>query len=304
MVSIVAYSRQKMAVEDKRDFDNRIVDTIKVKTSERVNWNTLRNMQPIPRWSQEHPTEPGFFLDFIKPNHIRRLLWELEAEYTTIRGGQVEANPLVRPADITFQTSLVEQPTFFDRKRQPICNRAGEFITGVMERIPLVEYSIKKNLAADPAWLQTHLGVTNSDAIKIRGLLWPANTLLLTSVSAGPYTTENRSTFSEYTIGLTGDARTWTQEVWNTGTVELRQVDKLVRTPEGERYKRVWIQTPILEGDPPEQVQEPVPLTAEGLALQDYLEPRGAQSIKTGALISLKFDTQQQRNFAGVLPLV
>lgn len=304
MASILAFRTYKSDIEDKRDRDNIVRDSIKLKTSSRVNWSTLRNMQPVPRWNQEHPKEPGFYLDFIKPTHVSRLIWELEAEYTPVKGGQIDPDPLARAADVTFTSSLIEQPTFFDYKKRPMTTTAGEFISGIVESVPLVEFSIKKNLAQDPAWLQTHLGAVNSDSVKLRGRVWAPKTLLFSAVSGGAFVTENRSTFSEYTLSISADPRTWTKEVWNRGTLQLEQVRKLVFVGQQLVSRLVWVQVPIKEGDPPEPVQDPVPLDDNGRAIGDYLTQNGTEPIRTGKLIKLNFETQEPKSFNGVLPLV
>ena len=300
MATITNYSTHTVDIEDKRILSDNIVrDSIKLKTSERVTWTKLRKMSPVPQWNQQHAREPGFYLDFIKPKQTSRLVWELEAEYTPYKGGQIDADPLARPAIITFSTSLVEQPTFFDADRNPIVTRAGEFITGVMEQIPLVDYAVKKNLASDPKWLQTHLGAVNSDTVTLRGLAWKPKTLLLATVSGGEITTENRSTFAEYNLSILADARTWTKEVWNQGTVELVETYAIVRGV----ARSVWSQKKILRGDPPAPVDEPWMLDDDGIALRDHLQQDPTTPIKPNRLVILKFDTQKSLPFRNVLPL-
>ncbi len=298
MATITQFRWHEMDVEDKRDVrENLVRNKITLKTSERVNWTTLRRMPPVPQWNQPHPTEPGFFLDFVKPNHKSRLVWELEADYTPFAGGQVDPDPLNRPPVITYSTSLIEQPTFYTPDNKPIVNRAGEFITGVMEQIPLVEYQFSKNLPADPAWLQTHLGAVNSDTITLRGLKWAPKTLLLATVSGGEFTTENRSTYTPTSGTILADYRTWTQEVWNRGTVQLKQVKRLIRGVP----KLIWIQDPIKAGNPKEPVSEPVPLDERGFQIVEPF-PGGIATETDQKFIRLKFDTQRSLPFAA-LPL-
>ena len=301
MASILEFITHTVDIEDRRDLtENLVRDKIILKTSAQVPWTQLRSMRPVPRWNEAHPRESGFYLDFIKPKQTSKLVWELEAEYTRMKGGQSDPDPIARPADITFTTSLVEQPTFFDKNLRPVTTTAGEFITGVMERIPLVDYSIVKNLANDPKWLQTHLGAVNADTVTLRGLQWKPKTLLLASVSAGSITTENRSTFSEFRLSILADARTWTQEVWNRGTVELYETYEVING----QARAVWSQKPILRGDPPAPVEEPWALDIDGAALRDHLQQSQTESYKPNRLIKLKFETQKDLTFRNVLPLV
>jgi hypothetical protein len=291
---IIAYKTTSMDVQDQRDLrENKIRDKIFLKTSRRMTWSELRRMAPVPQWNQEHPREAGFYLDFIKPEHTHRLIWTLDAEYTPIKGGQIDANPLARPAVITFDSTLVDQPTLFDAEGRPIVNTAGEFITGMIAKIPLVDYTAKLNLASDPRWLQTHIGRLNKDTIKLRGLTWAPKTLLLAGVAGGEFVTENRVEYAEYTLKILADPRTWTQQVWNRGTVELFE-DKAYKAVTG---KVRYYQKAIKQGDPPEFVSEPVPLTREGKLIKEWLNP-GEQPADQSKLVTLEFDCQALVSFA------
>ena len=301
MTRILQYRVQSSKIKDERDItQNEIIDTIKVKTSDRINWTRLRKMAPIPQWNEPHPKEPGFYLDVIHPNHTSRQIWDLEAVYTLIKGGQIDPNPLQREALISGKSSLIEVPTFFDYKGDAITTTAREFIPGVMKSIPTVEYSVAKNLATDPGWLQTHLGSINSDAIRIRGLTWGPKTLMFGAVSFSEYKTEERATYSEFNLTLMGNPLKWTQELFNVGTVELEQVEILSKG----KSRKIWRQKPILQGSPPVPVESPVPIDANGKAIVDIIDPDTGATYKSGQLITLKFDTQNILPFKGVLPLV
>lgn len=293
-MTIVAFKRTESNPLDKRDLrENKVRDKIWLKTSRRMSWSELRKTPPVPQWNQEHPTEPGFYLDFIDPTHKTRLTWELEAEYVPIKGGQIDANPLARKPIITFDSSLIDQPTLFDAEGRPIVNTSGEFITGVIEKIPIVDYTVKMNLPADPRWLLTHIGGVNKDTLKIRGIQWKPRTLLLAGVGAGEFIIENRVEYCEYTLKIMGDPRTWTQPVWNRGTVELRE-DKAYKAVYG---KTRYYQVPIKTGDPPEFVDEPVPLDRNGRVIAEWLTP-GEKPADTSKLITLYFDCQKEVAFS------
>lgn len=299
-MSIVAYRWYETEIDDQREItENKIRNKIMIKTSRRMPWSQLRLIRPVPQWNDEHPNEPGFYLHFVKPVHKSRLIWELEAEYTPFRGKQDDPNPLQRPAKITFDASLVEQPTLFDWKGRPMCNTAGEFLEGIPAQIPIVDYSITKNLGADPAWLLTHLGGVNEETITLRGLQWPPKTLLLAGVSAGEIVTEDKVKYSEYKLKILADIRTWLAQVWNRGTVELFELE--VKQRDGSKKKRL-IQKAIKTGDPPEYVDEPVPLDEFGRAILDYLQKDREEPIMPGKLIRLAFDVQKIVRF-NKLPL-
>lgn len=307
MASIQRFWYSKKSVDRSGDIENQTLrTTLKVITTERVAWEFIEKQSFFPKYESEHWEERGFFLNNWKPVTSQGRVWEIELEFLPIKFGQPDPNPLNRPAVITFETSLVEQPTNWDTNRKPIVTTAGEFITGVMQKIPIVDYSVSKNLAADPKWLQTHLGAVNSDEVRLRGLLWKPKTLLLASVSGGDFTTENRTTFAPFGLKIMADVRGWTQEVWNRGTVELKKVWKKVDDPStksGVAYKHVWTQVPIEAGDPPERVTDPVPIDINGRAVPDYLQKNDKEPLKPDSLISLNFETQRALPFLGVLPL-
>lgn len=295
MATIVEYRVTSVEIEDRREVAaNLIRDKIFVKTSDQVTWNQLRTMRPVPAWNDQHPREPGFYLDFVKPKQTSKLCWELEAEYTPIKAGQEDANPLSRAAVTTFESSLIEQPTFFDNQDRLMTNTAGELLTGIIQQIPIVDYTVRKNLASDPRWLQTHIGGVNKESVKLRGLTWAPRTLLLGGVSGGEFTTENRQEFAQYSLKILGDPRTWSAKVWNRGTVYLKQ--------ETDRNgKKVYRQVRIQTGDPPEDVTEPVPLTIDGQVAEGYLQ-KSETPVDPSKLIMLTFHVQKEVSFAE-LPL-
>lgn len=301
MTVVTHFRWHQMEVEDRRDItENMLRNKIVLRTSERVTWGQLRTMAPVPRWNDEHPTERGFYLDYIKPTHKSKRIWELDCEYTPFPGGQIDPDPLQRPVVITYDCTLVEQATLYDNKGRPIVNRAGEFIQGLMKQVPIVEYSFSKNLPGDPKFIQTHLGCVNSDTVKIRGLTWEPRTLLLSSVQGGEITKENRSEFVPISGKILADPRGWTSEVWNLGTVELKQVDRRVDDPKsksGVAIKRVWTQVQIMTGSPAEPVTEPVPLDENGRQIIDALQDNKDEPLSKQKLISLRFNIQDEKPF-------
>lgn len=306
MAAIQRFWFSKTSIEKNRSGENSVRNTLKIITTERVRWSWIEAQSFFPRFNAEHFEEPGYFLDSWKPNQTQGCIWEVELEYVPFKAERVDPNPLARIAEITFDTSLVEQPANRTWEGRPTVTTAGEPILGVMQQIPLVEYTVQKNLASDPSWLQSHLGAVNADPIQLRGLTWAPKTLLLASCSGGKFTTENRATYAPYTLKLMADYRTWTQEVWNQGTVQLKKVWRTYDDPNtksGLAHKQVWVQVPIETGDPPEPVTDPVPIDINGVAIIDYLQKDQKQPIRPDALIKLYFETQKCLPFQGVLPL-
>jgi hypothetical protein len=299
MATITHFRWYETEYEDPRDSREAIVrNKIKLKTSERVTWTALRLMSPVPGWGDEHPKEKGFYLDFVRPVHKSKHIWELEAEYSPIKAGQIDPSPLARPVVITYTSSLIEMPTQRDNKGRPMVNRAGELLQGIMLQRPILEYKFVKNLPSDPKWITTHLGAVNSDTIRLRGLNWAPRTLLLSAVEGGEFVTENRQSYTATTGTILADPLTWTQEFFNMGTVQLEQQPRMIKGKE----KLVWVQVPIMEGDPKEHISDPVPLDEDGVMISDAWEPSRTEPLKKQKLITLKFDVQPEKPFSE-LPL-
>lgn len=283
-------------------------DTLKakyaVKVDDIVSWTWLRRQTLIPKINDEHPTEPGLFLESIDPEQKRPLFWELDCSYSVFEQQEQEKNPLDRPATVTIDSQLVEQATLFDAEGRPITNTAGEFIPGLSLKVPLLEYKVVKNIGSDPPWIETHVGSINKDPVILRGRTRPPKTLFLASFGASEVRTENRQRFSEYSLTLLYDRRGWTEEIWNRGTVHLQKktFTKWKFDRQGNDISTLvsrWVQVPIRDAEN-EKVTEPVALDLFGQPVQDFKEPD--TPIDPSKLITLKIDLYNKQRFAD-LPL-
>lgn len=295
-MSIVRRWWSELDAKDNREADKSFIrGTLNVVTSRPYTYTELRKLREIPQQNSEHESEPNFFLENIDPKLHPGNRWSLQCEYTPFKMPEVEKNPLDRSPDTTYDSSLVESPTFFDAKRRPMTTTAGEFITGIMEQIPVVDYSCKVNLPSDPDWILTHMGGVNDSPVKIRGLTWPKKTLLVAGVSGGSFTIENKVKFTEVTLRVLADPRGFETKVWNRGTMRLRELPSTAANKKKKRYVLV----PITQGDPPEYVDEPVPLDLKGQPLEDYANPSEGdkQPLDKSKLIELTFDVQKSVSF-------
>ena len=296
-----------MEASDKSDrSDNYVRDTLHITTSDPTSWTQLSLDRLIPKHGSEHPEEKGFFLDSLEPVAVRINYWEVKLEWLPFKAEQQDANPLSRPADITWTTSLIDMPVSRDSEGRFIGTSAGELISGVMRKVPLVEYSVTKNMVSDPAWIATHFGAINKDTITLRGRPWAPKTLLLISGSGGAFQNENKQDFFELQFSLLADVRGWTVEVWNRGTVRLERTSKSVAKVQGDKlvWKRVnvWAQVPIMVGSPPQATEEPMFLTLDGQEIVDHLKPGQRGGVNEKLVVSLKFEVQPILPFY-VLPL-
>ena len=307
-MAVTRFWISKTEVKDDNDrATNFVRETLHVITSEKTSWTRLSRESVIPRHGSEHPKEPGFFLESMEPSHVKIFEWEVKLEYVPFKEEQVDANPLARPAVITWSTSLIDTPVSRDSEGRFIGSAAGELITGVMQKVPLVEYSVKKNLAKDPDWIQTHFGAVNADRVRLRNRDWDPKTLLLISGSGGEFQNENKQDFFELSFSLLADARGWTVQVWNKGTVRLERVSRLIAKVRGDKlvWSRVntWVQVPIMVGTPPQATEEPVFLDRDGQEVAEHLQPGVAGGVDVSKVISLDFQVQPILKFGGVLNL-
>lgn len=254
----------------------------------RANCRAVKNYQ--------HPTYSGYYYDHIRPKQVARLHWEVDCTATPFQLEPIFDNPLERPPVITYDGSLVNEPTNFDTKGYPICTTAGEMIAGVERDRAVRVYHVEKNYPADPDWIDDYLGAVNKTSVVLRGKARAAGTLKLVNQSAGPFITENRSRYFTLMFDLVFDPMGHKAERWNYGTLQLvqRKVDE----------KKRWFQEKILTGTPARPVEETVPLDIRGRVLEDFLNSADdGRPVDVSKLIRLKWDVQPVLEFNGVLPL-
>lgn len=288
---------------ENRDGRDSLRTTVKVETDVAVSWTWLRKQQRIPKTNDEHHAEKGLYLVSIEPTQTAPRIWELQLQWEVFEAKAIDPSPTSRPAIVTIDSQLIDQPTLFDADGRPIVTTAGEFIPGLSIKVPVLEYRIRKNLGSDPDWIDTHLGATNKEPVTLRGKTRKAGTLFLTSFSAGEVERENRVDFSEYSLSILYDPRGWKEEIWNLGTVELarRLVRRYTTDKAGNKKltaKLVWTQQPITRNG--EKVSEPVPIDANGYAIPEFIEP--AVKPDPGKLHKLEFNLLKKQPFS-VLPL-
>jgi hypothetical protein len=288
------------AIDDVSDPQaNSVTSRVKLRTDVRLSWTKIRSLRPMPRAGEEHPMEPGFFYKKATPKQLHKRVWEVELEYVPFQLEEEDKNPLNRKPKISYDSSSIEIPADRDNRGRMVVNTAAEPLLGIMRQIPTIDYTINVNLAKDPAFLQTHLMAVNRDTVVLRGLPWKPKTLLFASVSAGEFQKENKVSFSPFTLKIMANPLTWTQEVFNTGTLQLEEYELQRNGRTLKRYRQV----PILEGSPAEPVSEAKALDERGRYVDDALQPSRTEPVKKTKLITLKFDIQPEVPFNNVLPL-
>lgn len=266
-----------------------------VVTDEPVSIEWISRHPDTPKLNTEYRRHPGFWFDSITPKRTAKLVWEIDVHATTYQAQQIPESPLDEPARITLDSEVISEPTLFDHKGNPCTTTAGEWLAGITTERATWVYKVSKNVGSDPAWLDDYACAINSDAIRIRGRIRAAKTLMLRRLSMSEYQIKNRVSFSILSFELHFRPETWVQEKWNAGTLEL--------FPTEIAGKKVWQQRPIMTtGEVPRRVENPVPLDRRGKIIPGVLDPSGEIPLDTSKLLKLKFQTQLEKPFR-ILPL-
>lgn len=195
-------------------------------------------------------------------------IWDITAVSSTeVDEEEQDENPLARPAEYAWRGSLEEIAALTDGKGRPHVNTAGDYFEGATKKRPLAVVQIEKNIPpGGAAWLLTHLGKANKDAIKLDGLRFQAGTLMLTGLSIPKPTRENDVRFRACEIELTHNPDTWVVEHLNRGLREIKGTQTTDKST-GE-LKTVYKKVEILDDDG-KPITEPVFLDKQGRAIRE-----------------------------------
>lgn len=282
------YSVYETEIQHNSDItQNRIRDKVRIKTSTVATWDQILASGLVPTFWAPHGKTLGYGLNDWQPKHIKPLVWEADVEYLPIS----ELNPLKKPPKVSFDGSLIEQPTFKDNKNKLTTNTAGQLFTGIIEQVPMMNYSVRVNLANDQPWMQDYLGAMNSDTVRLRGLQWKPKTLLVGQITGGDFQNLNGVTFCEYMITILANPQGWPQTVLNRGTYELQDEIEYARidetgNPINPKKTGRKIQVKI-------STEEPVPLDLMGRRIINWLD----NDIPLNRLVTRTFDIQRELPF-------
>lgn len=296
---IVKYNITERAGTVQRGANDTLSNKHVIITDVPVSINWIKRHPDTPKLNTPVEGQPGLYWDKIDPRQTGRLVWELDCSATPFVFDPIPESPLARPAEITIDSELISEPTLFDHKKRPLVTRAGEFIAGVSRERPLLVYRVSKNLAADPVWLDNYPGCVNLDAVRLRGRIRKAGTLMLRRLSLSNYVREGRYKYCTCSFELHYDPLGWIKRLWNMGTLQLVEFKK-------ENGQKAFRQERIMttaSGMTLMPVEEPVPLDMKGKPLENILDPNGTTPVDPNKLVVLEYDVQPLVNFTGVLPL-
>jgi hypothetical protein len=294
MPRILSYDVIARSGKSARSGADQVSETHLIATDSPVSMAWITTHSTTPKKNMPAKGFPGFFWDDVSPTQKAPLVWEFNVTATAFEFPREPDSPLAVAAEVSVDSELIQEATLVDWKNRPLMTTAAEWINGKMRERPVLTFNIVKNLGRDPAWMLSHLGSINTDAVTLRGVSYPKYTLMLRRMSLSPYRTEGNVSYTVCSYSLHLDPLTWIQKDWNVGTIELVNVADKGKKPE-------WKQKRIKIGN--QFVEQPVPLDRKGQVIPGVLTPEADTPVDVSKLVPLEFHLQPEQAFNGVLPL-
>jgi len=232
-----------------------------------------------------------------------RLVWTVNADYST--DADPEANPLRRPAKISFRAETAKKVITKDLDGRAITNVVGDYLDGVEVEESRWVLEVRKNVPRKlPRWILEYNNAINKDEPEIRGLKFPKYTLMLKGIRIPAEVKRGGKNgeieYIEISFELHYNPNGWRVRVANRGTRGLvvrklarDQADKnddvVVKLPSKKDSADVWavVRAPIEVGSPPQPVREPVWLDDQGFPIQS-LETVEAEELDLDHSVDLR----------------
>lgn len=276
-----------------------------IPNEKRVVIYTHRN---CPKRYQQHPDAPGLFCESVTATRRReKYVWDVSALFVkNIEDKDEPENPLERRAKVRFRGALEGAFTTYDGKGKAMLNLAGEPFAPQEDYIPGGQIVVTKNIPpVFPSWLLRYLGAVNSDAVRLRGIDFPADTLRIMDIDLPDDVTEGKVTYIPMTISMQVKVKGWFWRPLNEGFHEL------VEEGDGKEKRRILER--IRNG--PEYPTTKTMLDRNGRAYRDVSQLEGEQlkdpnivrrqrlrKLKPEEIIELKFERGERLPFSA-LPL-
>ena len=171
-----------------------------------------------PKLGDAHPNDASAYCRRRRARNeeFSKIVWKLTCEYST--GSELDDNPLDDPAEISWETDSRQRAFWKDRDGNAILNSAGDYydppIQGDDSRWTA---TVKKNVAAVPAWLLNYRDVTNSDQFTLDGLTIAVGEAKMSRIRISKWQERNEIAYRvlTMTIALNGDG--WEKDVLDQG---------------------------------------------------------------------------------------
>jgi len=215
---------------------------------------------------QEHDKRKGFYLRDMEFDRGADdiYIWTVTIDWTD--DWPSEPDPRKRPPRYTLGSISIGYSELFDSEGKPYQNTAGDFFSDLPEKkLAAWRLTIEKNIPVPwPDWILEYNSAVNDAAVKLGGVRWPKETLLITDLSIGDTETENVFTYAPMSMVVEYNPRTWVQRIPNRGLYE-----RYIATDGGFNPDNIeWKKRRILNASG-EQVDEPVWLDKNGSAIRE-----------------------------------
>lgn len=132
---------------------------------------TIRQYVDCPRRGAQFPNNIHAYCKTVSPRNedFAKTVWIVTCRYDTSH--EWTENPLTDPAQISWDAEQFQRPAYKDRDGDAILNSAHDFF----DPLPMRDDSrwavtVKKNLAAVPAWILLYQDTTNDTVFTLDGL--------------------------------------------------------------------------------------------------------------------------------------
>lgn len=219
----------------------------------------------LPKPFDPHPDDDEALVLDINLDRVDGRRFDVEVQYdSSVEKVERPENPLDRPARIAFTSVKERVAADKDRDGKPLVNTAGDLLTGIEKNRRLWRISIQKNVPAVPRWILDAGDVVNEDAVRLRGVEFPPETLVVDDISIPEPSIENKVEFIPLVLVLLYNKRTWVETALNFG---LREKAVLRDSNTGKTYEDL---VPVMINGQP--TSEPVPLDEDGRAYRELNE--------------------------------
>ncbi|MFO0202579.1 MAG: hypothetical protein ACK528_05555, partial [Alphaproteobacteria bacterium] len=179
---------------------------------------TVGSNNNLPRIGSVHYEDPQAWcrsLTVARAGGKDRNNWTVTANYDS--SFELSENPLVQPAQISWDGENFEEVAIFDRDNKAVLNSAGDPFEGLFRERTRRVISIVKNVAAVPDWIITSEDAVNSLAFVVDGFAVPIGKAKLSAPRLGPWEFRNNTRFRQMTMTMKLNKDGWAAQPLDAG---------------------------------------------------------------------------------------
>jgi len=179
--------------------------------------NRATILTALPSIFASHDSDPGLTLRSATLDHTHKLVWLATLEYSNapLEDRTLErltqANPTLRTPRIRWRTNTRQIVATRDADGRPYVNSAGDQLDAEarLRDVTDIVVRVSKSVADLPPWILTLNNTMNAGPFTVRGVTFPAYTLLLRELEIGDESTENDFPFVQVDFELHYHYESW-----------------------------------------------------------------------------------------------